>query len=76
VVTGSLDRTARLWDLKAANAAAQLVVLKGHEDSVTAVAFSPDKRWVVTLSSDTTARLWDLKRWAHWQILSRTRPDT
>ena len=48
VVTGSVDNTARLWDLKAADPAAQPVVLKGHEDSVTAVAFSPDNRWVVT----------------------------
>ena len=31
VVTGSEDSTARLWDLKAADPAAQPVVLKGHE---------------------------------------------
>jgi WD40 repeat protein len=41
--------------------AAQPVVLKGHEDSVTAVAFSPDNRWVVTGSDDGTARLWLLQ---------------
>ena len=61
VVTGSYDRTARLWDLKAANPTAQPVVLKGHDGDVTAVAFSPDNRWVVTGSVDRTARLWDLK---------------
>ena len=32
VVTGSYDDTARLWDLKAADPAAQPVVLKGHGD--------------------------------------------
>src|SRR5438552_12054561 len=61
VVTGSVDKTARLWDLKAAYPAAQPVVLKGHENSVTAVAFSPDNRWVVTGSYDKTARLWLLQ---------------
>ena len=61
VVTGSEDNTARLWDLKAADPAAQPVVLKGHESLVTAVAFSPDNRWVVTGSGDRTARLWLLQ---------------
>ena len=61
MVTGSDDKTARLWDLKAADPAAQPVVLKGHEDAVSAVAFSPDNRWVVTGSWDKTARLWLLK---------------
>ena len=61
MVTGSGDKTARLWDLKAADPAAQPVVLKGHEGWVYAVAFSPDNRWVVTGSDDKTARLWDLK---------------
>ena len=54
VVTGSYDGTARLWDLKAADPAAQPVVLKGHEGAVYAVAFSPDNRWVVTGSEDNT----------------------
>src|SRR5262249_25647281 len=61
VVTGSFDKTARLWDLKASDPSDQAVVLKGHEDQVRAVAFSPDNRWVVTGSADSTARLWDLK---------------
>jgi WD40 repeat protein len=61
VVTGSYDTTAQLWDLKAADPAAQPVVLKGHEGPVRAVAFSSDNRWVVTGSADKTARVWDLK---------------
>jgi WD40 repeat protein len=66
VVTGSDDRTARLWDLRAKDPAANPVVLRGHEDAVTdkdavtAVAISPDNRWLVTVSWDNTARLWDL----------------
>jgi hypothetical protein len=61
VVTGSWDMTARLWDLKAADPAAQPVVLNGHGYSGTAVAVSPDNRWVVTASSDNTAQLWLLQ---------------
>ena len=52
VVTGSSDRTARLWDLSAKDPAANSVVLRGHERSVDAVAISSDSRWVVTGSSD------------------------
>ena len=41
--------------------AAKPVVLRGHEAAVSAVAISPDNRWVVTGSSDKTARLWLLQ---------------
>jgi len=33
----------------------------GHADVVTAVALSPDGRFVVSASRDTTARLWDVR---------------
>ena len=55
-----MDKTARLWDLSAKDPAANPVVLRGHEGSVSAVAISPDNRWLVTGSDDKTARLWDL----------------
>ncbi|MBK8985382.1 MAG: AAA family ATPase [Chloroflexi bacterium] len=35
------------------------MTLTGHDGPITAVAFSPDGRFVVTGSSDTSARLWD-----------------
>jgi WD40 repeat protein/serine/threonine protein kinase len=36
-----------------------LHTLRGHKDTVTAVAFSPDGRRIVTGSSDYTAKVWD-----------------
>jgi WD40 repeat protein len=57
-LTGSADKTARLWDLSVKDPAANPVVLRGHEAEVSAVAISPDNRWLVTGSVDSTARLW------------------
>ena len=37
------------------------MVLRGHEDSVIAVGFSPDNHWLATGSADRTVRLWDLR---------------
>jgi WD40 repeat protein len=34
--------------------------LPGHQGSVTALAVSPDHRWLVSSSNDATARRWDL----------------
>ena len=36
----------------------QLAELRGHEDNVTAAAFSPDANYVVSVSDDQTARVW------------------
>jgi WD40 repeat protein len=57
VLTGSNDKTARLWEVETGR---ELRVLRGHEDGVTSVAFSPDGRTVLTGSKDKTARLWDV----------------
>jgi WD40 repeat protein len=62
LVTGSADKTARLWDLSAKDPTANPVVLRGHEQSVfqKGLAISPNSHWLVTGSADKTARLWDL----------------
>lgn len=62
IVTGSVDNTARVWDLTAENPAAAPRVLIGHKGAVSSVAISPDSRWIVTAGQhpDMTARVWDL----------------
>ena len=60
LVTGSRDKTARLWDLSSEDPASSAIVLRGHEGPIFAVAISADNRWLVTGSWDKTARLWDL----------------
>ena len=57
ILTGSYDKTARLWDLQGN----VLQVYKGHEDNVFSVAFSPDGKSILTGSVDKTARIWDLQ---------------
>jgi WD40 repeat protein len=56
VVSGSDDKTVRLWD---ASTGAPLHTLEGHSGSVTSVAFSPDCKLVASGSYDHTVRLWD-----------------
>jgi WD40 repeat protein/tetratricopeptide (TPR) repeat protein len=57
IVTASLDKTARVWDLRGN----LITELKGHQDRVWSASYSPDGRTIVTASSDRTARVWDLK---------------
>jgi WD40 repeat protein len=65
-MSGSDDKTARLWD---AVTGALLQTLEGHSFSVFSVAFSPDDRQVVSGSDDKTTRLWDTATGALLQTL-------
>ena len=57
VLTGSDDKTARLWD---AATGQPLGPPMKHQGAVRAVAFSPDGKTIVTGSDDKTARLWHM----------------
>jgi len=56
VLTGSNDRTARLWETVSGKL---LMTLTSHTDWVRSAAFSLDGTKVLTGSNDRTARLWE-----------------
>ena len=61
LVSGSEDRTVRVYDLKAGYPATEQIVLKSHELAVNCVTISPDGRWLVTGGRDSILRIWDMQ---------------
>ena len=71
IVSGSSDRTLRLWNRKGQpvdsiipgnrNERASGSPIRGHDDSVTAVAISLDGKYIVSGSEDKILRLWNHK---------------
>jgi WD40 repeat protein len=55
ILTGSLDRTAKLWSSESGEC---FQTLEGHHDCIRAAAFSPDGAMILTVSQDGTAKLW------------------
>jgi WD40 repeat protein len=69
IVTGSTDKTIRLWtlaeditpaDLDANPSKYDPVVLTGHRDWITTVLISPNQKLLITASQDGDVRLWTL----------------
>jgi WD40 repeat protein len=58
LVTGSWDKTAKVWD---AQTGKHLLDFKGHTGPVWSVAFSPDGASLVTGSADGSAKIWDAR---------------
>ena len=56
VLTGSMDKTARLWDVQSGK---ELRTFNGHTSWIWSAAFSPDGQRVLTACVDGTAKLWD-----------------
>jgi WD40 repeat protein len=56
-LSGSWDKTLRLWSLADASTVRKF---EGHAKGVDAVATAPDGRFAVSGSSDNTIKVWNL----------------
>ncbi len=67
-LSGSVDNTARLWDVKTAKC---LRIFEGHIDSIRSVCFSPDMKYVLSGSWNGEIKVWFLD----WQLRKCEKED-
>ncbi|PNH01135.1 Outer row dynein assembly protein 16, partial [Tetrabaena socialis] len=58
IVTGSFDKTCKLWD---AYTGQLYYTLKGHQTEIVCLSFNPQSTIIATGSMDNTAKLWDVE---------------
>lgn len=58
IVTGSGDKTAKLWDITTGT---EIRRFEGHTSGITSLAISPDGKHLLTGSRDSLLKLWDIK---------------
>lgn len=58
LLTGSADKTARLWDVETGKS---IFTMRGHSSPITHVAFR-DNKYALTASEDYTVRTWNINR--------------
>jgi mono/diheme cytochrome c family protein len=66
-LTGSADRTLRLWDIATGREVRRFT---GHTDDVLAVAFSPDGRLAISGGADRSVRIWEVSSGRELQRLT------
>jgi dynein assembly factor with WDR repeat domains 1 len=57
VATGSMDHTAKLWDVEQGK---ELFSLDGHKAEIVSLNFNTDGDKLMTSSFDNTAKIWDV----------------
>lgn len=56
IVSGSFDRTLRVWD---STTVLETLTLRVRTGNVTTVAFSPDSKHIIGRNADNTITIWD-----------------
>ncbi len=56
LVSGSYDKTIKLWDVKTGK---EIHTFEGHDGPVRSVNFSPNGKTLVSGSDDKTIKLWN-----------------
>ena len=58
IVSGSGDRTVKVWDARTGR---EELSLEGHADNASIVAFGPDGRRIVSGGDDGAVKVWDVR---------------
>lgn len=61
IITGGIDNDIKVWDMRKNDV---LYRLRGHIDTVTGIALSPDGSYILSNSMDNTLRIWDIRAYA------------
>jgi len=61
ILTGGIDNDIKVWDMRKQS---MLYKMRGHVDTVTGLALSPDGSYLLSNSMDCTVRIWDIRPFA------------
>jgi dynein assembly factor with WDR repeat domains 1 len=67
LATGSMDGTAKIWDVETGQ---EIYTLKGHKAEIVSLQFNSDGDAILTGSFDTTAKIWDVNNGVCTQTLA------
>lgn len=64
VISGGIDNDIKVWDLRKNTI---LYKMKGHTDTVTGLALSPDGSYILSNAMDNSLRIWDIRPFAPYE---------